>query len=149
MAGTRRHGINAAIWMDTSSAGTMSAGTLAAGTANLTLVTSMNTWSFDQSRDFVDTTSFGDTSKNDVAGLSDGTGSIAGQLDFGDNNIWNSLASSTERALMIFPDATNNATTWVAGKAYYSPKYGGGVTASVTRSLDFRAGPTGLIWYHP
>ncbi len=141
---TRRHGINAAVFVDDTSAGTN-----AVGTSTLTQLTSAATWTFDQSRDFVDVTSFGDSSHTDVAGLANAAGSVTGFHDFGGSLIFNAFASSTERGLMIFPDYINNKTTYISGKAFLSPKFGGGVTAAVTEEFDFRAGPTGLTWTHP
>lgn len=149
MAGTRRAAYNATIWIDTSSAGTMPIGTLAAGTANLSLITSKNSWSFDQSRDLIEVTSFGDTSKTRVAGLADGQGEVTGFLDFADTNLYTALNSSTERGLIIFPDASNNITTFIIGKAFFSPKYAGQETSAVTLDITFAAGPSGMTIQHP
>ena len=49
---TATHGINGALYMDLTSGGTA-----AVGTSTLTRVYGQNTWSADNSRDFVDTTS--------------------------------------------------------------------------------------------
>jgi hypothetical protein len=149
MAGTRRAAYNATIWIDTSSAGTMPIGTLASGTSNLSLITSKNSWSFDQSRDLIEVTSFGDTSKTRVAGLADAQGDITGYLDFADTNLYTALTSSTERAIIIFPDATNNLTTFIIGKAFFSPKYGGQETSAVTLDITYSAGPSGMSLQHP
>lgn len=149
MAGTRRAAYNATIWMDTSAAGTMPIGTLAAGTSNLALITSKNSWTFDQSRDLIEVTSFGDTSKTRVAGLQDGQGEIDGFLDFGDTNLYTALNSSTERGIIIFPDATNNLTTFIIGKAFFSPKYGGQESSAVTLDITYAAGPSGMTIQHP
>lgn len=149
MSGTRRAAYNAAIWIDTSSAGTMPVGTLASGTANLSLITSKNSWSFDQSRDLIDVTSFGDSSKTRVAGLQDAQGEITGFLDFGDTNLYTALTSSTERGIIIFPDATNNITTFIIGKAFFSPKMGGQESGAVTLDITFSAGPSGMTVQHP
>ena len=149
MAGTRRAGYNAAIWMDTSAAGTMPVGTLAAGTSSLALVTAKNSWTFDQSRDLIEVTSFGDPSKTRVAGLQDGQGDIQGFVAFDDTLIYNALSSSTERALIIFPDAVNNIGTFIIGKAFFSPKYGGQESSAVTLDVTYSAGPSGLSIVHP
>ena len=149
MAGTRRHGYNAAIWVDTSAAGTMPVGTLAGGTSNLSLITSKNSWTFDQTRDLVEVTSFGDSSKTRVAGLSDGQGDFQGYLDFADTLFWNALASSSERAMILFPDTVNQTGHFVIGKAFFSPKYGASETSPVTLAVTYVAGPSGLIFQHP
>lgn len=127
----------------------MPIGTLAAATANLALITSKNSWSFDQSRDLVEVTSFGDTSKTRVAGLADAQGDIAGYLDFADTLIYNAMTSSTERGIVIFPDGTNNVTTFIIGKAFFSPKYGGAETSAVTLDITYSAGPSGMTLQHP
>jgi hypothetical protein len=127
----------------------MPIGTLAAATANLALITSKNSWSFDQSRDLVEVTSFGDTSKTRVAGLSDAQGDIQGFLDFADTLFYNALNSSTERGMVIFPDGTNNLTTFIIGKAFFSPKLGGQETGAVTLDVTFAAGPSGMTLQHP
>ncbi len=145
MAGTRRAAYNAEIWIDTSTAGTMPIGTLAGGTANLTLITSKNSWTLDQSRDLIEVTSFGDSSKTRVAGLSDAQGDITGFLDFGDSALHNALVSSTERAMIIFPDKVNNIGSFVIGKAVFSSKYGGQETGAVTLDIAYSAGPSGIV----
>src|SRR5689334_1312302 len=104
-----RHGLNAKIWIDTSTAGTFAGGSIAAGTANLTAIGGKNSWSFDQSRDFVDVTSFLDTSKSSVAGLPSASGSIAGSMQFSDSSIFNIIGATSERAIMIWPDWTNES----------------------------------------
>jgi len=144
-----RHGLNAKIWIDMSSAGTFAGGSVAAGTANLTAISSKNSWSFDQSRDFVDVTSFLDTSKSNVAGLPSASGSIQGSFNFADTNVYNIIGATSERAIMIWPDWTNEATTFIWGKAFFSAKSGGSTTTADTFDLDFQAGPSGMTWTHP
>jgi hypothetical protein len=145
MAGTRRAGASATIWMDTSSAGTMAA----TGTVNLAKVTSKASWTINQDRNFVDVTSFEDSSETSVAGFAGASGDFGGFLDFADNLIWNALGSSTERALLIFPDATNNATTYWQCKAFISGTTGGAVDGAVTQTITWQAGPAGGSWVHP
>lgn len=144
MSKTVRHGINAAIYADTSVGGTA-----AVGTATLTLLTAKGSWSIDQTRDLVETTSFGDASKNRVAGLQDGQGTIGGFKDFADNAIWAALSASAERGLIIIPDAANNPGTFYSGKAFFSPKYAGSTTTAVTEDITFTAGPSAMAWTHP
>lgn len=142
--GTRRHGMNAAIFMDVTAPGT-----LAVTTAALTKITSKGVWSFDQSRDFVDVTAFQDTSKSVVAGLAGSSGAFSGELDFADTGSQNwsvACLSSTERGFIIIPDVVNNAGLYISGKAFFSAKAGGSVTTAVTQEITFEAGPTGLSW---
>ncbi len=142
--GTPRHGLNGKIYIDTSAAGTF-----AAGTTNLEVVSSKNSWSLDQSRDFVDTTSFGDTSKTAVAGLPSASGDISGNWDSAGTLIYNLIGGSTERAIVVFPDFTNNVGTYFAGKAFFSVKSAGSTTSAVQFDIHFEAGPTGIAWTHP
>lgn len=144
-----RHGLNAKIWIDTSSAGTFAGGSTAAGTANLTAISSKNTWAFDQSRQFVDVTAFLATSLSNVPGLPAASGDINGFLDFADTTIYNIIGATSERAIMIFPDWNNELTTFIWGKAFFSAKSGGSTTTADTFDLHFEAGPTGMTWTHP
>lgn len=139
MAGTRRHALNGAIYLDTSAGGSA-----AVGTATLVLISSKNAWTFDQTRDLVDVTSFGDTSKTSVAGLQGASGTITGFMDFADSTIFNALSSTLERGLIIIPDAANNPTRLISGKAFVSATLGGSETGAVTMDLKFDAGPTGM-----
>ncbi len=137
-----RHGINGQIWIDTSAAGTFAA----SGTANLSLIASKNKWTFDASRDFVEVTSFGDTSKNYVAGLANAAGDISGfWVDSGTGTlISTATGSSTERALIIIPDVVNDQTSWIAGKAFFSKSLEGGVAEAVAFNIHYQAGPSGI-----
>lgn len=147
MSYTADHGRNAAIWIDLSTAGTMSS----AGTANLTRVEGKNTWSADNSRDFVDTTSFGDSSKTNVAGLPNASVDVSGNWDFAGSGslIKNFVGGTAERAFILFPDYTTYPTWYLSGKAFGSQKAGGGVSSAVTLELHIEAGPSGLVWTNP
>lgn len=140
MSGTPRHGRNAVIMIDTSAVGTLVPSASSAA---------KNTWSFDQSVDFVDVTAFGDTAKNSVPGLPNATGSLQGNWDSADNNIYNLIGSTVERRCYIYPDLTNNATSYIAGKMFFSVKSGASTTTAVSFDLDFTAGPSGAGWIHP
>lgn len=137
-----QHAINGQIWMDISAAGTFAA----TGTANLTLISGKNSWSFDASRDFVEVTSFGDTSKTKVAGLANAAGDIKGfWVSSGAGTLINNFTgSTTERALIIIPDVTNNQTQWIAGKAFGSKSLSGGVAEAVGFDIHYEAGPSGM-----
>ena len=130
-----RHGINGQIWIDTSTAGTFSSG----GTTNLTLIPGKNDWTFDASRDFVEVTSFGDTSKTRVAGLANALGDIKGYwVDAGAGTLIDvAVASQTERALTIIPDVVNAPSHQITGKAFFSKVLGGGVAAAVSYDIHY------------
>lgn len=146
MAYTARHGSRARIYIDVTAAGTS-----AVGTSTLQQIDGTNSWSFDQSRDYVDTTSFGDSSKTNVAGLTNASGDISGIFNTIGNGtlVPNLFTASVERGIMIFPDITNNAGWYASGKAFFSPKSAGGISTAVTLDLHFEAGPTGIVWTGP
>lgn len=144
MSGSPTTGINAQIWMDLSSAGTMAA----SGTANLNMVSSKNSWTFSGSKNFVDVTGFGDTSINRVPLLPDASGDIKGQMDMKGTGtlLHNILNSTTERALIIYPDITNYPGIFISGKCFADNTAGGALTTAVTLDMHFVAGPSGLAW---
>lgn len=146
MSGTLRHGRNAAIFIDCSAAGTF-----APGTVNLTQLNGKNTWSFDQTADRVDVTAFGDSSKTTVAGLPNAEGDVSGAWDSSGSGtlVYNIIGASTERAVQIYPDYTNNKTSYISGYAFFDVKSGGGVTSAVSLDIHFTAGPSGMTWTHP
>jgi hypothetical protein len=146
MAYTARHGRRARIYIDASTAGTM-----AVGTSTLTLLEGRRSWNFDQSTDFPDTTSFGDTSKTSVAGLPNANGAIGGNWDSAGSGtlIKNIIGSTVERGIMIFPDWDNNLTTYISGKAFFSVTTQADVDSPVTQDITFSAGPTGITWTTP
>lgn len=146
MSYTADHGRNAAIYADLSTAGTM-----AVGTSALTRIEGKNVWSADNSRDYVDTTSFGDQSKTNVAGLPAASCDVTGNWDFAGSGslIKNLVGGQAERGFMLFPDITNYAGWYLSGKVFASQKAGGGVTSAVTLELHFEPGPTGLAWTNP
>ncbi len=140
---TATHGINAALFLDVSTAGTM-----AVGTATLTQIYGQNTWNADNSRDFADTTSFLDTSKTAVPGLPNSALDVSGIQNFTGSGslVKNFVTATLERGLMLFPDITNYNGWFFSGKAFASQKRGGSTTTAVTLDLHFEAGPTGLTW---
>ena len=103
----------------------------------------------DAARDFVDVTSFGDLSKSQVAGLPGASGDVTGFWDSagaGSLIIANCQNASTERAIRIYPDATNATTSIISGKAFFSIKGGGAVDAAVSFDIHYEAGPSGMTW---
>lgn len=146
MSYTADHGRNAAIYIDATAGGTA-----AVGTSTLTKIEGKNTWTVDTTRDFVDTTSFGDTSKTTVAGLPTATCDVNGNWDFAGSGslIKNFTGDTSQRGFMLFPDISNFPLWYFSGKAFGSQKAAGGVTAAVTLDLHIEAGPAGLTWTTP
>ncbi len=139
MSGTPRHGRQAQVMIDTSSGGTSAA----------VDITSKSKWSFDQSTAFVEVTAFRDSSKAFVAGLPDAVGTVDGYWDSADTAIYNVIGSTVERRMYIYPDVTDNATSYIAGKFFFSTKSQGGIAEAVGFTLNFQAGPSGAGWIHP
>lgn len=151
MSGSLTHGRFGQIWVDASSAGTMALGTTAAGTGVLNLLRGVTEWTLDWNPELVDVTSMGDVSKANLAGLPAGGGDLTALWDFtGTGTLVKNLlppTATTERSIMIFPDATNYGTTFWSGKVWFGASTGGGAGAAVSRNLRFDAGPTGIALY--
>ncbi len=147
MAYQATHARNAQIWFDGSTAGTFAS----SGTANLVQLNGKASWSSDNNRDFVDTTSFQDSSKTSVAGLANASVDVSGNWDFigSGSLVKNFTNSTTERAFLLYPDITNYPTWFMSGKAFASQKSAGSVTTAVTLDLHIQAGPSGLTWTTP
>lgn len=124
---------------------------MAVGTSTLTQMYGQNSWTTDTSRDFVDTTSFGDSSKTNVAGLANASGDISGVNNFTGSGslLKNFVGATAERGFMLFPDITNYNGWYYSGKAYGSQKNAGSSTTAVTLDLHFEAGSSGLTWTNP
>lgn len=141
MSGTPRAGRNARILVDTSTSPT-------SPPTSVPTVTSKNKWSLDQSVDTFETTAFEDLSRSYVVGLPNAQGTIEGFWDSADNNVYNVIGSSVARALYIYPDVSNNATTYFFTTAFFSAKEGGDTKGAVEFSLNFAAATPGK-WVHP
>src|SRR4051812_43501351 len=121
MSGTPRHGRNARIMVDTSTAGNGSA----------VAITSQNKWALDQSVAFIDVTAHEDSNISYVSGFADAKGTISGFWDSGDNNVYNIIGSTVARKLYLYPDVTNNVGTYFFCTAFFSVNAGGGTGEAV------------------
>lgn len=124
---------------------------MAVGTSTLTQMYGQNSWNTDTSRDFVDTTSFLDSSKSSVPGLANASCDVAGINNFAGSGslLKNMVGATLERGFMLFPDLTNYSGWYFSGKAFASQKNAGSTTTAVTLDLHFEAGSTGLTWTNP
>jgi len=123
----RRSGRNGRIYIDTSSA------------ANGSQITSMSTiqsWSINQSRDRVETTCFGDSSKQYIMGLGDASGSFSGLIDLAVTG-WKTIADGNARALAIYPDISNHSTIYWQTTAVMDVSYESGVNDLVKASINW------------
>ena len=124
----RRSGRNGRVYVDISSAANGSA----------TPISTVMTWSLNQSRDRQETTCMGDTTKQYVAGLPDASGSMAGLIDLGVAN-FNNLADGNARKVYIYPDRSNHEAIYVFGTATFDASYDSGVNDLVKASINFSA----------
>ncbi len=147
MAYQATSGRNATIWFDGSTAGTFAS----SGTANLVQMNGKNNWTADNSRDYIDTTSFGDTSKTSVTGLPNFAVDVSGNWDFSGSGslVKNFVNSTTERAFILYPDFANYPTWFASGKVNASQKAAGSVSSAVTLELHMEAGSSGMAWTTP
>ena len=104
-------------------------------------------WSIDQSRDRVEVTSFGDSTKTYVAGLADASGSLNGFLTDDSLNIY-TLADGEARSFYLYLDNTSGATqapVAESGKGYwyglatFDTSTSGGVSDAVKVTLNWSA----------
>lgn len=134
-------GINAKIYADLTSAGTATV-----GTATLTLMSLRNSWTFSQERNFIDTTEFLATSKTGVPDLPDASGDLNGFFTSAATAYFVLSTATAERGLVIVPDSVNYPTIGISGKAFFSSKAGGAVSAAINFDFTYKAGGTGLGW---
>lgn len=124
----RRSGRNGRVYIDISSAGNGSA----------TPISTVMTWSLNQTRDRQETTCMGDTTKQYVAGLPDASGSMSGLIDLGVAN-FSYLADGNARKVYIYPDRSNHETIYVFGTATFDATYESGVNDLVKANVNFSA----------
>lgn len=131
----RIHGRNGALYVDTSAG--------ANGTASL--ISFMADFTVEGSRDRVEVTSFGDTTKVFVAGIADASGTINGHYDDASNAVFQ-VADGNARRFYIYADASstaNMAPIAGSGKGYW---YGTGTFDVSTTSGVSDAAKVSLNW---
>lgn len=138
MSGTPRAGYRGRVMIDTSSAGNGAA----------VVITSKAKWTVDMKVDTFEVTALEDSNKTYVVGLADAQGTIEGYWDSGDNNAYNLINSSVARKLYIYPDATNNVTSYFFTTSFFSVKADGAVNSPVNASLTWNAASV-ASWVHP
>lgn len=119
----RRHGRNARIMVSTQST-----------PAAAVILSTVNSWSIDQSRDFTDATVFGDSNITEVAGLPRAGISFDGLIDLG-NVTYANLADGNARNTYIYPDYTNNAAVYWFTTATYSASFSGSISDTVKATV--------------
>lgn len=124
----RRSGRNGRVYIDVS----------ANANGSATPVSTVQTWSISQTRDRIETTCLGDSSKQYIMGLGDATGSFAGLIDLGVTN-WSTIADGNARKMYIYPDRSNHETIYWFTTAVLDASFDSGVNDLVKASVNFAA----------
>lgn len=122
----RRSGRNGRIYIDKSSAANGSASP----------ISTLQTWSISQTRDRVETTCLGDTSKQYIMGLGDASGSFAGLIDLAEVN-FNTIADGNARKMYIYPDRSNHQGIYWFTTAVLDASFDSGVNDLVKASVNW------------
>jgi hypothetical protein len=105
----------------------------------------LNSWTLDQTRDLVDVTSFGDTNKTYVVGLSDLKGTLGGFYDPGDGSpatggnaedFFGAAEGDTPVNLKLMPSTLLTTVYWT-GPAYLN---GATINVSATGAITITGG---------
>ena len=105
----------------------------------LTVIGSLNAWSLSGTRDKVDTTSFGDSNKNYLAGLKDVSGSFEGFFDTSYIRTLLQEADSEDGTQIRITPSTDHPTFYYQGPAWLDVNQTGSVSDAVKVSGTFSA----------
>ena len=112
---------------------------IASGTATAEPVAYLSEWSLDLTTDVVDATSFGETTKTQLSGLANGTGSFSGFFDTATQQVFTAGQDGVARKVYLYP--TTPATTgpyWFA-TAFFSSSVSASVGDAVKISGNINA----------
>lgn len=124
----RRSGRNGRIYIDMS----------ANANGSASPISTLQTWSISQTRDRVETTCLGDSSKQYIMGLGDATGSFAGLIDLGEVN-FSTIADGNARKMYIYPDRANHQGIYWFTTAVLDASFDSGVNDLVKASVNWAA----------
>jgi hypothetical protein len=132
-SGTKLHGKNAAIYLG---------GAKGSGGVPVAVKTD---WTLRRNRDYVDSTTFGDTNRTYLAGLPNVEGTFAGLMDVSGDLLLNA-ATSDATQIYLYADDGASSILIANGPGFID----GSVTASVTDAIrytgDFRASGSWTIF---
>lgn len=111
---------------------------LASDTATATPVTFLNQWSIDLTTDKAEVTSFGDTNKVYVSGLSDASGSFGGFYDDATAQLYTASQDGLARRFYLYPTNADTGDYWY-GTALFDFSVSGAVGDAVTVSGNWSA----------
>lgn len=113
---------------------------LASDTAAAEPVTFLNSWDISFTADRFEVTSFGDTTKTYVQGLSDASGNFAGFYDSATAQLYTAANDGAARRVYLYPDATvGTAGPYWFGTAFVDFSVSTPVGGSVDVSGSFAA----------
>ncbi len=106
----------------------------------------LNEWELNPTSDILDTTAFGNSWKEKLAGLKDWTVKASGFYDFTDTNgqkaLWDAFNNGTTVSLVLSPDGTQ---TFTGSALVKSPPIKSSVDSTV--SVEFDLEGTGALTY--
>jgi hypothetical protein len=111
-----------------------------------TVVLSLNSWTYDAATDKADVTCFGDTNKQYVSGLPDVKGTLAGQFDDLEPDLFAAAEGGVPVLLDLIPVSTVTGKHW-SGQAYVDASISCPANSSITVSGNWvAAGPWTRTW---
>jgi hypothetical protein len=126
-ASTKIHGMGGAIYVG----GTWSSKTVIP--AGAIRIAAKSEWSLQRNRDYVDSTSFGDTNKTYLAGLPNVQGNFSGFLDASGDLLLNAASSGAQLITLFASDGTGAGATNGVVMVAHGPAF---MDASITTSLS-------------
>ena len=100
---------------------------------------SLNNWKLSYAPAFLDVTAFMDTNKAVIPDLASITGSFAGFWDDAEDKPFSSAKAAAGGFIYCYPDATNSATKYAYGPAYFTMNIDVPVSGAVTIDGTFQA----------
>jgi hypothetical protein len=127
----RKHGRNGRLYADFS----------ANGGAAAVPVASLRQWSVDFSSDRIDSTCFGDLTKQYLAGLPDASGSFSGLYDDASPSAYAAAIDNginNARRFYLYPDTNSSSQYWF-GTAFFDASYSASVDGAIELSGNWSA----------
>jgi len=100
---------------------------------------SLNNWKLSYEPQMLDVTAFADSNKAYIPDLANITGSFAGFWDDTEDKPFASAKAAAGGFIYCYPDATNSATKYAYGPAYFTMSIDVPVSGAVTVSGTFQA----------
>ena len=105
-------------------------------------VTELQNWSVDVGQEYVDTTSFGDTMKENTPTFASWTATSDGHVDLADTNGQAALMTAVLGGTTVTPKFYFDATHYLSGLAYVAATYGAAVDGVCNVKYTFTSAGT-------